>query len=49
MAMMGQVFLTLRFYFYGDQGPSAVAHAEPLWQSWINEHFPTAGDESAAA
>jgi uncharacterized protein YndB with AHSA1/START domain len=38
-AMGGQVYLTIRFYLYGDQAPAAVARAEPLWQAWVNEHF----------
>ncbi|MGH2562329.1 MAG: SRPBCC family protein, partial [Thermomicrobiales bacterium] len=33
--MGGQVFLTLRFYLYGDQASAAVEHAEPLWQAWM--------------
>jgi uncharacterized protein YndB with AHSA1/START domain len=49
MAMGGQVLLTLRFYLYGDQAPAAVERAEPLWQAWINEHFPPATEESDAA
>jgi uncharacterized protein YndB with AHSA1/START domain len=48
-AMAGQVFLTLRFYLYGDQAPAAVASAEGLWQAWMSEHFAAAGDESDAA
>ena len=39
-AMGGQVYLTIRFYLYGDQAPAAVARAEPMWQAWMNEHFP---------
>ena len=27
--MGGQVYLTIRFYLYGDQAPAAVARAEP--------------------
>ena len=40
--MGGQVYLTIRFYLYGDQAPAAVARAEPMWQAWMNEHFPIA-------
>jgi hypothetical protein len=39
-AMGGQVYLTIRFYLYGDQAPAAVARAHPAWQAWMNEHFP---------
>jgi uncharacterized protein YndB with AHSA1/START domain len=39
-AMGGQVYLTIRFYLYGDQAPAAVTRTEPLWQAWVNEHFP---------
>ena len=38
--MGGQVYLTIRFYLYGDQAPAAVARVEPMWQAWMNEHFP---------
>ena len=49
-SMGGQVYLSLRFYLYGDQAPAAVARAEPMWQAWINEHFPIAvGPETVTA
>ena len=38
--MEGQVYLSLRVFFYGDQAPAAVASAEPIWQTWMNERFP---------
>ncbi len=38
---MGQIYLTLRFYLYGDQAPAAVARAEPEWQAWMETHFPS--------
>ena len=35
------------FLFHGDQAPAAVARAEPMWQAWMNEHFPiTVGPEA---
>jgi uncharacterized protein YndB with AHSA1/START domain len=37
----GQSMVTLSFYFYGDQAASTVARETPLWQAWIDEHFPT--------
>jgi uncharacterized protein YndB with AHSA1/START domain len=40
--MGGQVYLTIRFYLYGDQASAVVARAEPTWQAWMNEHFPIA-------
>ena len=49
-AMGGQVYLSIRFYLYGDQAPAAVARAEPAWQVWMNEHFPIAvGPEAVTA
>jgi hypothetical protein len=39
-AMGGQVYLTIRFYLYGDQAPAAVTRIELMWQAWMNEHFP---------
>ena len=38
-AMGGQIYLSIRFFLYGDQAPAAVARAEPTWQAWVNEHF----------
>jgi hypothetical protein len=42
--MGGQIFLTIRFFFYGDEAPAAAARAEPSWQAWLKERFPPAGD-----
>lgn len=39
--MEGQVFVTLRFYFYGDQAAQAVAQAEPAWTSWLHKMYPS--------
>ena len=38
--MGGQVYLSIRFFLYGDQAPDTVARAEPAWQTWMSEHFP---------
>ena len=38
--MGGQVYLTLRFYLFGDQAEDAVGRVEPEWQAWVNAHFP---------
>jgi uncharacterized protein YndB with AHSA1/START domain len=46
LPMGGQVFVSLRFYLYGDQAPVAVASEEPVWRAWMNEHFPAVGDSS---
>jgi uncharacterized protein YndB with AHSA1/START domain len=40
LSMGDQVYVIIRFFLYGDQAPAAVAHAEPAWQAWVNEHFP---------
>ncbi|MCI0352560.1 MAG: SRPBCC domain-containing protein [Acidobacteriales bacterium] len=40
MPMGGQIYVPIRIYLYGAQASAAVARDEPLWQSWINEHFP---------
>lgn len=47
-AMMGQVFLTIRFFLYGDGAAEAAAAAEPVWQRWLGERFPPAEEASAA-
>jgi uncharacterized protein YndB with AHSA1/START domain len=49
LAMGGQVYLTIRFYLYGDQAAAAVARAEPVWQGWIEQHFGLAGAEGNVA
>jgi len=36
----GQSMVTLNFYLYGDQAASTVARETPLWQAWIEKHFP---------
>jgi uncharacterized protein YndB with AHSA1/START domain len=36
---MGDVYLTLRFYLFGDGAAVAVAQAEPRWRAWVEEHF----------
>jgi uncharacterized protein YndB with AHSA1/START domain len=33
---MGQVFLTLRFFFYGETAPATAAAAEREWKPWID-------------
>lgn len=40
MPFGGQVFLSIRFYFYGDQAAATVARDEPLWRAWIEKHYP---------
>ena len=37
----GAVMMTLSFYLYGDQAADTVAREKPLWEAWIQEHFPT--------
>lgn len=37
----GGSMVTLSFYLYGDQAAEIVAREEPLWQAWVQEHFPT--------
>jgi hypothetical protein len=49
MPMGGQVYLSLRFFLYGDGAAAAVARAEPAWQAWIAERFPFVGEASEAA
>jgi uncharacterized protein YndB with AHSA1/START domain len=38
--MGGQIYITIRFYLYGDEAPAAVTRVEPEWQAWMNAHFP---------
>ncbi len=41
LPMGGQVYLPIRCYLYGEQAPAAAARAEPVWQAWVNEQFPS--------
>jgi uncharacterized protein YndB with AHSA1/START domain len=47
-AMDGQVYLWLRIYLYGDDAAATARAAEPVWQAWMNQHFPLPADVSAA-
>lgn len=42
LAMGGQVHLVMDFYLYGERAAAAAARDEPLWQAWMNRHFPRA-------
>jgi hypothetical protein len=46
--MGGSVCLPVRFYLYGDAAAAVVARNEPVWQAWMAERFPAAGQASAA-
>ena len=41
MTLPGMVMVTFNFYLYGDQAAATAAREKPLWQSWIQERFPT--------
>jgi uncharacterized protein YndB with AHSA1/START domain len=42
----GQSMVTLNFYLYGDQAPATAARETPLWQTWIEKHFPAPAETS---
>jgi uncharacterized protein YndB with AHSA1/START domain len=42
----GQSMVTLNFYLYGDQAAGIVARETPLWEAWVQEHFPTPSEAS---
>jgi uncharacterized protein YndB with AHSA1/START domain len=44
----GQVMLEIYFYLYGAQAATAVSRDQPVWQAWLNEHFPMAGGASTS-
>jgi uncharacterized protein YndB with AHSA1/START domain len=44
-----QAFISVAFYFYGDQAEAAVAKNQPLWNKWMKEHFGAPGDASNVA
>jgi uncharacterized protein YndB with AHSA1/START domain len=47
--MQGQVYLSLRFYLYGEAASAAASRAEPVWQAWLAGRFSRAGAESSIA
>lgn len=36
----GQSMVAMNLYMYGDQAAETVACATPVWQAWLEEHFP---------
>jgi hypothetical protein len=44
--MGGQSMVALNLYLYGDQGAANVARETPLWDAWIQKHFPTPTEPS---
>ncbi|WP_204348863.1 hypothetical protein, partial [Serratia marcescens] len=38
-AIGGKVYLTIRFYLYGDDVAEAAGQAEAAWAAWIGERF----------
>ncbi len=34
------VMATLTFYFYGDHADATVARETPVWEAWLQQHFP---------
>ncbi len=56
LPMGGQVFLTMRLFFYGPQARALVAEQEPIWKTWIADRLlpaatppsPPSGDSARA-
>jgi hypothetical protein len=42
----GQSMVALSLYLYGDQAAGTVAREQPLWDAWIQKHFPTPTEPS---
>jgi uncharacterized protein YndB with AHSA1/START domain len=52
LPMMGQVYLPIRVFLYGDGAAETAASVEPVWQAWMAERFPppaASADETSAA
>jgi uncharacterized protein YndB with AHSA1/START domain len=45
----GPSMVALNFYLYGDQAAETAARETPLWQAWIQEHFPAPPETSQGA
>ncbi len=43
MPMGGSLYLSVRFYLFGEAAAFAVAQAEPGWKGWFAERFPMVG------
>lgn len=41
--MGDQVYVSVRFYLFGEGAADAVAKTEPEWTAWMNELFPSEG------
>ncbi|HEV8069042.1 MAG TPA: SRPBCC domain-containing protein [Planctomycetaceae bacterium] len=44
--MGGPSMVAMNFYLYGDQAAANVARETPLWDAWIQKHFPTPTEPS---
>lgn len=40
----GPILVALNFYLYGDEAAATAARETPLWEAWIQQHFPTPTD-----
>jgi uncharacterized protein YndB with AHSA1/START domain len=47
--MGGQVMVAVNFYRYGDHAAQTVERERPLWQAWLQQHFPTPSEPSQSA
>lgn len=45
----GPSMVALNFYLYGDQAEETAARETPLWQAWMQEHFPAPAQTSEGA
>jgi uncharacterized protein YndB with AHSA1/START domain len=45
----GPTMVAVSFYHYGDQAAETAAREKPLWQAWMQEHFPTPSEKSSTA
>ena len=45
----GQSVVAMNLYMYGDQATANVASATPVWQAFLEEHFPMVTAPSASA
>lgn len=43
LPMGGQIYLSIRFFLFGDNSAAAVAQSEPKWKHWFAERFPMGG------
>lgn len=49
LPMGGKIFLPVRLFLYGDQAAATAEREKPVWEAWLNQHFPNPPAAEASA